>query len=109
LFKPDDPLAPPEDVFAEPWQAQALAMANLLIKNGHITANDWANALGAALKSAEASGAPDTVETYYLSVLKALEQVTARDIGVTETDRADRRAAWEAAYKRTPHGDPVEL
>ena len=102
---PDDPLAPVGHHFAEPWHAQTLATAHALIRAGHLTQSDWAAALGAALEDATASGAPDTEETYYLCALKALETVSPLD----DLALADRKSAWEAAYRRTPHGQPVTL
>jgi len=109
LFQPEDPLAPPQPAFDEPWQAQALALADSLVRAGRFTANDWAETLGAALRAAEAAGAPDTQETYYSAVLAALERLTETRAGISADDRAQRRAAWEAAYRRTPHGQPVKL
>ena len=109
LFKPDDPLAPPEAAFDAPWQAQALAMANALISDGHVSANQWAQTLGAALREAEAQDAPDTKETYFLAVLSALETVSETQTGISKSDRAERREAWETAYKTTAHGQPVKL
>jgi len=109
LFRPDNPLAPPKAVFDEPWQAQALALADTLVHAGRFTASEWAEGLSAALKEAEALGAPDTLETYYTAVLVALERLCEARAGISGDDRALRRAAWEAAYRRTPHGRPVEL
>ena len=108
MFAPEDPLKPPEDHFAEPWQATVLAMATAMIREGHITQGTWATALGAALKAAEASGRPDTGETYFLAALSALENLT-ETAGITSDDRANRKAEWEDAYRRTPHGQPVIL
>ena len=102
---PDDPLAPRGHVFAEPWQAEVLATAHALIRAGLITQGDWAEALGAALQAAEAAGAEDSEQTYYLAALEALEAVAPLD---PETLGA-RKAAWEDAYRATPHGQPVTL
>ncbi len=102
-------MAPRGPGFAEPWQAQALALADALVRSGAATAGDWAAALGAALREAEARGAPDTEATYYGCVVAALEQVAAAAGLVDAADRAARRAAWEDAYRRTPHGAPVTL
>lgn len=102
---PCDPLAPLGHTFAEPWHAQVLASAQAMIRAGHLDANDWANALGAALKDAERSGAPDTEDTYYQAALTALESVVPMD----ETELAKRKSDWEDAYRRTPHGQPVVL
>lgn len=93
--------------FHEPWQAQAMAMADTLIKSGHVDAEEWSVVLGSILEIAEADGAPDTVDTYYACVLKALEHVT--EPFVTAAERNTRRVAWEDAYRRTPHGKPVAL
>jgi len=109
LFAPEDPLAPPAPAFDEPWQAQALALADAMVRAGHVTAAEWAGALGAALRRAETAGAPDTLTTYYAAVLVALEEVGERCAGISAEARAERRAAWEAAYRRTPHGQPVTL
>lgn len=102
---PEDPLAPIGHRFAEPWHAETLAAAHAMIRAGHVTANDWANALGDALQQAEQSGAPDTEDTYYLAALDALETVTPIDKGAL----AQRKSDWETAYKSTPHGQPVKL
>ena len=109
MFRPDDALVPPKPVFDEPWQAQALALADAMVQAEHFTAVEWAEALSAALREAEVRGAPDTLNTYYSAVLLALERLCEARAGISGDDRALRRAAWEAAYRRTPHGQPVEL
>ncbi|MEM7732612.1 MAG: nitrile hydratase accessory protein [Pseudomonadota bacterium] len=101
MTQPDAP------VFEEPWHAQVMAMADTLIKSGHVDAGVWAETLGAALRLAHDGGAPDNTETYYMCVLQALEQMTEPHISAE--DRQVRRADWEAAYHRTPHGEPVTL
>ena len=102
---PDDPLQPIGHCFAEPWHAQVLAGAQALIRGGHISANTWAEALGAALAEAENEGAPDTEETYYLAALAALEKVAP----IPPDELAVRKSDWEDAYRATPHGQPVVL
>ena len=109
MFRPDDPLSPPEAIFDEPWQAQALALADTMVQAGHFTKTVWAETLGAALKSAERNRAPDTPETYYIAVLSALETLSENVGGISTETRLQRRADWEAAYRRTPHGNPVTL
>ena len=52
---------------------------------------------------------PTRSSTYYTAVLVALERLCETRAGISGDDRALRRAAWEAAYRRTPHGQPVEL
>lgn len=95
--------------FDEPWQAQALGMADLLVRKGVVDAVRWSEALGAALRRAEDRGAPDTAETYFLAVVETLEAVTETDGLISRDERSMRRAAWEDAYRQTPHGEPVVL
>ena len=109
MFRPDDPLAPRGPVFEEPWHAQALALADSLVRAGAFTANEWAEALGAALKTAEAEGRPDDTETYYTAVVEALEALSDSRTGISGAERQCRREAWERAYLSTPHGQPVTL
>ena len=59
-------------VFREPWEAQAFAMTLALHERGVFTWAEWAEALGAEIKRAQAGGDPDTSETYYQHWLAAL-------------------------------------
>jgi nitrile hydratase accessory protein len=96
-------------LFADAWEAQVLAMANALQQIGCYTAAEWADALGAAIKRAQAAGDPDDGSTYYHHVLSALEHlVQAKQIASADL-LAARKAAWIEAYEHTPHGQPVEL
>ena len=96
-------------VFAEPWQAQAFALAVKLSEAGHFTWKEWAAALADELKAAEARGEPDDGSDYYKHWVAALERlVTAR--GLTDDSALrERKDAWADAYRHTPHGKPVEL
>ena len=109
MFQPEDPLAPPKSFFDEPWQAQALALADSMVQAGHFTADEWADALGAELKKAGEQGAPDTLETYFTGVLIALEHLMETRAGIPAAIKAQRRNDWEKAYLNTPHGKPVVL
>lgn len=109
MFRPEDLLAPREPVFKEPWHAQALALADSLVRAGAFTATEWAEALGAALKVAEAHGLPDNTETYYTAVVEALEALSESRTGISGAERQRRRDAWKRAYLSTPHGQPVTL
>ena len=96
-------------VFAEPWQAQAFAMAVRLSEQGHFTWKEWAAALAAELKAAEDRGEPDDGTHYYEHWLATLERlVTARALS-NPTEMLARKEAWANAYRHTPHGKPVEL
>ena len=71
-------------VFAEPWEAQAFALAVKLSEQGHFTWSEWARVLGDQLKAAADRGEPDDGSHYYEHWLAALEQlVTAKGL----TDR----------------------
>ena len=52
-------------MFAEPWQAQAFALAVTLSGQGHFTWKEWAGALAGELPAAEARGEPDDGSWYY--------------------------------------------
>jgi len=96
-------------VFAEPWQAQAFAMAVKLSEQGHFTWKEWAAALAEELQSAADRGEPDDGSRYYHHWLAALERlVTAK--GLTDAAALEaRKEAWADAYRHTPHGKPIEL
>jgi nitrile hydratase accessory protein len=96
-----------EPVFGEPWHAQTLALADLLVKSGAISPVRWAETLGAEIRAPNAD--PDDRETYYRAVLAALERLLAENGDVTATELDEREHQWERAYLRTPHGRPVEL
>jgi nitrile hydratase accessory protein len=106
LPREPEPGAP---VFAEPWHAQVLAIADTLTRNGLFPAADWAAALGAAIGEAATRGEPDNDETYYRAALAALEALLRRAVPDTAAALEPRVEAWRRAYQRTPHGRPVEL
>ncbi len=101
---------PDEDFpLQEPWQAQALATAFGLQEAGVITAVEWSDALGAAIRRAQAAGDPDEGESYYHHVLDALETLLREKGLIAARELSARKAAWEEAYRHTPHGQPVSL
>ena len=94
-------------VFAEPWQAQAFALAVKLSEQGHFTWKEWAAALAHELQSAANRGEPDDGSRYYEHWLAALERlVTAKGLADSSALVA-RKEAWTDAYRNTPHGRPV--
>ena len=103
------PRSDDEPVFDDPWQAQVLALANDLAEKGVFTRAAWSDALGAALRDADARGAPDTPETYYMCALAALETLLADADKVSGNMLDERTESWRRAYLNTPHGEPVEL
>jgi hypothetical protein len=96
-----------EPAFGEPWHAETLALADLLVKSGAISPARWAETLGGEIEALKA--APDDRETYFRAVLAALERVLMENGAVTRAELDERQEQWERAYLRTPHGRPVEL
>ncbi len=92
-------------VFAEPWQAQAFAMAVRLHEQGHFTWPQWAEALSAEIAAA---GPTDTTE-YYEHWLTTLEHIVTATRLLSAAELAERRDAWRRAAEATPHGQPIEL
>jgi nitrile hydratase accessory protein len=102
---PGLPLDEKGPVFAEPWQAQAFAMALQLCDAGHFTWPEWVGTLSAILRES----APDDGSAYYSHWLTALERLCLAK-GLTAAAALEgRRQAWAEAYRTTPHGKPVEL
>jgi nitrile hydratase accessory protein len=96
-------------VFAEPWQAQAFALAVKLSEAGHFTWKEWAAALADELRRAADRGEPDDGSRYYEHWLAALERLATAKGLADAAALADRKEAWADAYRHTPHGKPVEL
>ena len=105
------PLPRDEDgpVFAEPWQAQAFALAVSLSDQGHFTWKEWTGALADELRAAAARGEPDDGSRYYHHWVATLEGLIAAK-GLTDAPALHtRKEAWADAYRHTPHGQPVVL
>ena len=103
------PLDAEGPVFAEPWQAQAFALAVQLHAAGAFSWAEWASALSDQLKAADARGEPDDGHHYYQHWLAALEGLVQRRGLIGAEALAGRKEAWAEAYRHTPHGKPVEL
>ncbi len=96
-------------VFAEPWEAQAFALAVKLSEEGYFTWKEWAAALAGELQQAADRGEPDDGSRYYQHWLAALERLVLAK-GLTDAPAMlERKEAWADAYRHTPHGKPVEL
>jgi nitrile hydratase accessory protein len=93
-----------ERPFAEPWQAQAFALAVKLSEQGHFTWPEWTAALAEELKGQEDDGSH-----YYEHWLAALEKLVKRRQLSSQAELDQRKEAWADAYRHTPHGHPVEL
>ena len=96
-------------VFAEPWQAQAFALAVRLSEQGHFTWTEWTEALGAQLRAASERGEPDDGSRYYEHWLATLEHLVTEKKLTDATRLDERKEAWARAYRATPHGQPVKL
>ena len=96
-------------VFAEPWQAQAFALAVKLSEQGHFTWKEWAAALAAELQAAVDRGEPDDGSRYYQHWLATLERLVAAKGLADPAALLARKEAWADAYRHTPHGQPVVL
>jgi nitrile hydratase accessory protein len=96
-------------VFAEPWQAQAFALAVTLSEQGHFTWKEWAAALAHELQAGASRGEPDDGSRYYEYWLAALERIVTTKGLAERTALITRKEAWAEAYRTTPHGRPVEL
>lgn len=98
-----DPGAP---VFAEPWQAQAFALAVALNERGLFSWSEWAAELSRQLAR---PGAAEDGGDYYQHWLAALEALLLAK-GVADTGLVDAlSASWRRAAHATPHGQPIRL
>ncbi len=95
--------------FAEPWQAQAFALAVRLCEEGHFTWSEWVESFSRQVKKAQSQGDPDLGDTYYNHWLIVLEKMVDQKQIVSAENLAARKERWREAYLRTPHGHPVEL
>lgn len=96
-------------VFAEPWQAQAFALALALHQAGYYTWSEWAAALSAEILAAQRNGDDDLGDTYYLHWLNALESLCQAKFAMAPAELVARKEEWHRAFLETPHGQPVEL
>jgi nitrile hydratase accessory protein len=100
LNQPDPVLAEP--IFAEPWEAQAFALAVKLSEQGYFTWKEWSEALAAEIKA-------ESDQSYYQHWLTTLERLVAAKGLTTPEAMLARKEAWADAYRHTPHGKPVVL
>ena len=96
----------PPSTFAEPWQAQAFALAVSLRDRGLIAWPDFSTALAEEIAAAGDAYTPDR---YYDCWLDALERLLIRQRLADPEALHALEHAWEDAYRRTPHGKPVTL
>jgi nitrile hydratase accessory protein len=98
-----------EPVFGEPWHAQALAMADLLVETGAISRSRWNETLSHEISASEAAKEFDDPDTFFRAVLSAIQLLLAENNLVAHAEIFRRQQQWKSAYLSTPHGKPVEL
>lgn len=96
-------------VFGAPWQARAFALAVALQERGVFTWGEWADALGAQIRQAQAAGDADLGDTYYQHWLATLESLLRKKGIAGKGLLGIVRDAWDAQARATPHGQPIEL
>ena len=97
-------------VFAEPWEAQAFALAVALNERGLFTGRSGRRRSRARSSAPAPPATPTPATTYYRHWLAALERLVAEQAARGRRRRSPRYAdAWGRAADRTPHGTPIEL
>ena len=96
-------------VFAEPWQAEAFALAVRLSAQGYFSWQEWAAALAQELAGEPQHGASENSAHYYHCWLTALERLVVAKGLADPASLLAQREAWAEAYRTTPHGLPVAL
>lgn len=99
----------PEPAFEAPWHAQLFALTVHLNETGAFDWPDWAARFGATLRVHGLDRDLNGGDDYFAAWLDTLETLLTETGATQAAALADMRAAWEAAYLRTPHGAPVRL
>jgi nitrile hydratase accessory protein len=84
-------------------------MAVALHEAGRFSWPEWAGRLAAEIARARERGDPDRGDTYYEHWLAALEGLVTEKGLVGADELVRRKAAWDAAARATPHGQPIVL
>lgn len=87
-------------VFREPWEAEAFALAVRLHQAGVFTWPQWAAALAAEIRRAQAAGDADLGDGYWRHWLTALEGLLAEARLVTPEETRRRGVEIERAQHR---------
>lgn len=97
---------PDAPVFAEPWQAQAFALAVALHARGVFTWTEWAAALSREVARPDAAKDGSDYYQHWLAALETLLEAK----GVAGPAVVDAlSASWQRAAHATPHGQPIRL
>ncbi|ODN70378.1 nitrile hydratase accessory protein [Methylobrevis pamukkalensis] len=93
-----------DPAFAEPWQAQAFALAVHLHARGVFTWSEWAAALSARLHQ---PGRAADGSDYFEAWVEALCGLLA-DKGIAGEEAVlVLQQSWQRAAEATPHGQPI--
>ena len=103
------PIEDDSPVFREPWEARAFGMALALHERGLFTWDEWAQALAAQIRAAQAMGDPDLGNTYYRHWLAAIEALVSAKGASSPEELGRYQRAWDQAADRVAHGQPIEL
>ena len=103
------PVKADSPVFREPWEALAFGMALALHERGLFTWDEWAQALAAQIRAAQAQGDPDLGNTYYRHWLAAIEALVSVKGASSPEELGRYQRAWDQAAQRVAHGQPIEL
>lgn len=96
-------------VFADAWEAQAFALANLLIDNGFLTRAEWVAIFSQEIKAAQGRGDPDRGDTYFLHWVAALERMMVERDLISRSALQEQELLWLRAVENTPHGVAIAL
>ncbi len=96
-------------VFADAWEAQAFALANLLIDNGFLTRAEWVAIFSQEIKAAQGRGDPDRGDTYFLHWVAALERMMVERELISRSALQEQELLWLRAVENTPHGVAIAL
>ena len=98
-------------VFNEPWEARVFAMTLQAYEAGVFSWGEWAAARGVELAKDQYGGGDESgeAEGYYDRWLAAFETLLAAKGVAGAGQLAGLKAAWDAAAKATPHGQPILL
>ncbi len=106
---PSLPIDDDGPLFAEPWQAQAFAMAVRLSAEGHFTWPEWVQYLSTEIAADKDKVSDNNLETYYNQWLAALEKLVTDKGLASSGEMTGRKEEWRRAYLNTPHGEAIEL
>lgn len=93
-------------VFAEPWEAQAFALAVALHEKGVFTWSEWAETLAGEIAAGREGSDAGSDHRHWLA---AIERLVERGGLAGVNELLTRRAAFARAAAATPHGQPIVL